>query len=167
MGIRGGRFNIRGRGRRLGGRGGRARGVHVQGGCGGGSSAHKNGIEISDVAHYFEDSEWASLSNDTNKRITEDPLRTKFLANKKMCTTSSASAGKYNKNQLISQIITEVQNSSRNESALAGVVTRFPTTGSRAQVYASNRGNTYSNRNKTEDRSVVIYDHLGNLVTNT
>ena len=32
---------------------------------------------------------------------------------------------------------------------------------------AANRGSTYSNRNKTEERSVVIYDHIGNLVTKT
>ena len=32
---------------------------------------------------------------------------------------------------------------------------------------AANIGNTYSIRNNTEERSVVIYDHLGNLVTNT
>ena len=30
---------------------------------------------------------------------------------------------------------------------------------------AENRGSTYSNRNEIEERSVVIYDHLGNLVT--
>ena len=28
---------------------------------------------------YFEDSEWASLSKNTRKRITEDTVRTKFL----------------------------------------------------------------------------------------
>ena len=34
-------------------------------------------------------------------------------------------------------------------------------------MYASNRGSTYSNINETEERSVVIYDHLGNLITKT
>ena len=36
-----GLFNIRGHGRGRGGRGGRARGVNFQGGCGGGSGAHE------------------------------------------------------------------------------------------------------------------------------
>ena len=94
-------------------------------------------------------------------------VRTNFLENKKRRTTSSVSSGKEDKNQLISQIITGVQNASQNKSGLAGVVTRFPTNGSRAQVSATNRGHTSSNRNETEDRSVVIYDHLENLVTNT
>ena len=31
----------------------------------------------------------------------------------------------------------------------------------------ANNGGTSSNRNHTEERSVVIYDHIGNLVTNT
>ena len=75
----GGSFNVRGSGRESGGRGGRVRGGHVQGGCGGGSGAHENGIDISDVTYYFEDSEWAILSKDTSKSITEDPVRTKFL----------------------------------------------------------------------------------------
>ena len=30
----------------------------------------------------------------------------------------------------------------------------------------ANIGNTSSNKNYTEERSVLIYDHLGNLVTN-
>ena len=42
---------------------------------------------------------------------------------------------------------------------------RLPTNGSRAQVSAVNRGSTSSNINATEDQNVVIYDHLGNLVT--
>ena len=99
--------------------------------------------------------------------ITEDPVRTKFLENKKRRITSSVSAEKDNKNRLISQIITGVQNASQNESGLAGGVIHFPTNGSRAKVSAENRGSTYSNRKKTEERSVVIYDHLGNLVTKT
>ena len=41
---------------------------------------------------YFEDSEWAALSNDTRRRITEDLVRIKFLANKKRRTTSSINA---------------------------------------------------------------------------
>ena len=161
----GGRFNDRVRGRGRGGRGGRGRGVHFQGVGGGGSSAHENGIEISDVTRYFEDSEWAALSNDTRKRITEDPVLIKFLANKNSCTTSSVSAGKDNEKRLVSKIITGVQNATRNESALAEVVTRLLTNISRAQVFAENRGSNYSNRNETEERSVVIYDHLGKLVT--
>ena len=32
---------------------------------------------------------------------------------------------------------------------------------------AANRGSNYSSRNDTEERSGVIYDHLGNLVTKT
>ena len=56
-GRRGVRFNVRGRGRQRGGISRRVRGGHVQGGRGGGSGAHKNGIEISDVTRYFEDSE--------------------------------------------------------------------------------------------------------------
>ena len=86
---------------------------------------------------------------------------------KKRLVISSISADKYNENRLISQIITGVQNESQNESVLAGGVTRFPTNGSRAQVSAENRGSTSSNRNETEELSVVIYDHLGNLVTKT
>ena len=68
---------------------------------------------------------------------------------------------------LISQIIAGVQNSSQNESGLAGGVTCLPNNRSRAQVSAANGGSTFSNRNKTEERSVVIYDHIGNLVTKT
>ena len=45
----------------------------------GGSSAHENGIDISYVIRYFEYSEWDAHSNDTRKRITEDPVCTKFL----------------------------------------------------------------------------------------
>ena len=99
--------------------------------------------------------------------ITEDPVRTKFLENKKRRTTSYVSAEKDNKNQLISQIITGVQNSIRNESGLEGGVTHLPTNGSRAQVSAANRCSTSSIRNEIEERSVVIYGHLGNLVTKT
>ena len=162
-----GRFNGRGRDRGCGGRCGRGRGGHVQGGCGGGSSAHENGIDISDVTCYFEYQEWAALSNYTRIRITEYLVRTKFLENKKRRTTRSITAVKDNENRLISQIITGVKNASRNDSGLEGGVTRFPTNGSREQVSAENRGSTSSNRNDTEESSVVIYDHLGNLVTKT
>ena len=48
------------------------------------------------------------------KMITEDPVRTKLLANRNLRTTSSVSSKKENKNQIISQIFTGVQNSSRN-----------------------------------------------------
>ena len=166
-GGRGGRLNGRGCGRGRVGIGGRGRGGNVQGGRGGSSSAHENGIYISDVTRYYDDSEWAALLNNTRKRITEDPVRKKFLVHQKRRTTSSAGAGKDSKNQLISQITTGVQNSSRNESGLAEGVTHFPTNGSSAQVSAANRSSTSSNINKTEERSVVIYDHLGNLVTKT
>ena len=87
-----GRFNVRGCGRGCGGKGGLGRGGHTQGGQGGGSGAHENGINISDVTCYFEDSEWAALSNDTSRSITEDPVRTNFLENKKRRTNSSISA---------------------------------------------------------------------------
>ena len=99
--------------------------------------------------------------------ITEEPVCTNFLANKNRRTTSSVSAEKGNKNRLVSHIITGFQNASLNESVLAGGVTRFPKNRSRTQESAANRGSTYSNRNETEERSVVIYDHLGNLVTKT
>ena len=68
------------------------------------------------------------------------------------------------KTELISQIVTEVQNENRNESVLTGGVTRFPTNGIRSQVSDVNRGSTSSNINNTEEQSVVIYDNLGNLV---
>ena len=80
-------------------------------------------------------------------------------------TTSSAGVEKDNKNWLISQIITGVQNASQNESGLEGVVTRFPNNRSRAQVSSVNRFSTPPNINDTEDRSVVIYGRLGNLAT--
>ena len=99
---RDGHLIVRGRGRGRGGRCGLGRVGHAKEGSGGGSDAHENGIDISDDTRYFEDSEWDALSNDTRKRITEDPVHTKFLANKKRCTTSSVSAIKDNKNQLIS-----------------------------------------------------------------
>ena len=94
-------------------------------------------------------------------------MRTKFLENKKRCTTISVSVEKDNENRLISQIITGVQNTSQNDPRLSGGVTHLPTNGSRAQVSAANGGSTYSNINDTEDRIVVIYDNLGNLVTKT
>ena len=166
-GGRGGSFNGRGLGRGRERRCGRGRGGHVQGAFVGGRGANETGIEISDVTRYFEYSEWAALSNDTRKRITEDLVRIKLLENKKRRITSSISAGKDNNNRLITKIITGVQNASRNESVLEEGVNRFPTNVSRAQVYAENRCSTSSNRNKTEEQSVVIYDHLGNLVTNT
>ena len=82
-------------------------------------------------------------------------------------TTSSVSSEKDKENWLISQIITGVQNSSRNEPSLEGGVTHLPTNGSRAQVSAANRSSNTSNRNDTEEQSLVIYDHLGKLVLNT
>ena len=42
---------------------------------------------------------------------------------------------------------------------------RFHINGRRAQVSAANIISTSSNINDTEDKSVVIYYHLGNLVT--
>ena len=166
-GGRGGRFNVIVHDIGRGGRGGRGIVGYVQGGCGGGRGAHENGIDISDITRYFEDSEWAALSNDTSKRITEDPVRTKFLSNKKRCTTISASAVQDNENRFISQIIAGFQNAIRNESGLAGVLTCLPNNGSRAQVSSTNRGSDFPNINNTEEQSVFIYDHLGNLVTKT
>ena len=99
--------------------------------------------------------------------MTEDLVRTTLLGNKGGAPPALSVMKKDNKNRLISQIITGVQNASSNEYGLAGGVTRFPTNGSRAQVSAANRGTTSSNRNEIEDQSVVIYDHLGNLVTKT
>ena len=148
-GGRGGHFNGRGRGRGYGGRGGRGRGGHVRGGHGGGSGAHENGIYILDVTRYFEDPEWAALSKDTRKRITEDPVRTKFPVNKNRRTTRSVNAEKDNYNRLISHIITGVQNTSRNESGFSGGVTRFPINGIRAQVSDANRVSTSLTRNET------------------
>ena len=114
-GGRGGRFNGRGLDRVHGGRCGqgvRGIGGHVEGGHGGGSGA--NEIDISDVTRYFEYSESAGISNNTRESITEDLVRTNFLANKKRRTTSSVGAEKENKNRFISQIITGVQNVSQN-----------------------------------------------------
>ena len=70
-GRRGGCFNGRSHCRGRVGRGGQGRKGNSQGGCVGGGSTHENGIDISDVTSYFEDSEWAAISNDTSKRITE------------------------------------------------------------------------------------------------
>ena len=39
--------------------------------------------------------------------------------------------------------------------------------GRREQVSAAKRGSTSSNRNEAEEHSMVIYDHLGNLVIKT
>ena len=139
-GRRGRRFNGIYCGRGRGGRVGIGRRGHTRGGREWGSGVHENGIDISDVTRYFEDSEWAAFSNDTRKRIIEDPVRTKFLENKKRRTTSSVSAEKDNENRLISQIITGVQNASINKSGLEGGVNRFPNNVSRAQVSAANIG---------------------------
>ena len=109
---RGGRLDGIGYVRGRGGRGVGGRVGHVQVGCGGECSVHEKGIEISYFTRYFEYSECAALSNDTRKRITEDPVRTKFLENKKRRTTSSVSDGNDNDSPLISHIITGVQNAS-------------------------------------------------------
>ena len=94
-------------------------------------------------------------------------MRKKFLVNKKRFTTRSISVEKDNENLLIYQIITGVQNTIQNEYLLEGGVTNLPTNGSRAQLYAANRSSNCSNINDTEEGSVVIYNHLGNLVTKT
>ena len=107
--VRGGRFNVRGHGRGRGGRGGRGIGGH-----GGGSGANENGIDISYVTRYFEDSELDVILNDTIKMITEYPVRIRFLEKKNKLTTRSVSAEKNNENQLILQIISLVQNSRRH-----------------------------------------------------
>ena len=142
-GRRGGSFNGRVHGIILGGRGGRGRGGHFQGGLGGDSGVHENIINISDVTRYFGDSDWAALSNYTRKIITEDPVRTKLQENQKRRTTRSVSSGKGKENRLISHILPGVKNASQNEYVLEGGVTRFSTNGGRAQVYAANRGSTY------------------------
>ena len=125
--VIGGQFNGRVCGRGRGGRSEQGRGVQAQGCCVGYSGAHENGIDILDVPCYFEDSEWAVLSNYTKKRITEDPVRKNSMVNKKRRTTISVSAEKDNENWLISQIITGVQKGSQNEYGLAGRVAPFPT----------------------------------------
>ena len=89
-------LNGRGCSRGRGGRVGRGRGGHIRRVSVGRSGAHENGIDISDVTRYFEDSDWAALSNDTRKRITEEPVCTKFLANKNRRTTSYVSSEKDN-----------------------------------------------------------------------
>ena len=89
------------------------------------------------------------------------------MVNKKRRNTSYVSDEKYNENRLISNIITGVRNAIQNESGLEEGVTSFPANGRRSQVSAENRGSTSSNRNETEERSVVIYYHLGNLITKT
>ena len=57
--------------------------------------------------------------------ITEDPVLTKLLSNKNQCTTISVSDKNNNENQLISHIITRVQNTSHHESGLLVGVIRF------------------------------------------
>ena len=74
-------------------------------------------------------------------------MRTNFLENKKRRITSSGSAEKDNENRLISHIITGVHNASRNDPILSGIVTYFPTNGSRAQVSTENIISNSSNRN--------------------
>ena len=93
-------------------------------------------------------------------------MRAKFLVMKERRTTSFVSAEKVNENPLISQIITGVHNSIQNDPRLEGGVTHFLNNGIRSQVSAGNRSSNYSNRNDTEERRVVIYDHQGNHITN-
>ena len=111
----GGCFNVRGPIRGRGWRGGQGRWGHVRGGRGGDSGTYENRIDISYVTCYFEDLEWSTLSNNTSKSITDYLVRTNILANKRRCTTISVSVKKEGK-RLIYHIITEVQNSIRNES---------------------------------------------------
>ena len=49
----------------------------------------RNGIDISDVTHNFEDAEWDTLLNKTRISTIEEPICTKLLYNKKRRTTSS------------------------------------------------------------------------------
>ena len=58
----------------------------------------------------------------------EEPVRTKFLDKTLIQTASSVNIEKYEENQLISHIITEVQKSSRHETGLAVRVICFPLT---------------------------------------
>ena len=73
-------FGGRGRGRRKLGICVLGIGVNGRGYLWGGSGTYENGIDISYVTCYFEDSEWAVIENDTRKRITEEPVRTKLLS---------------------------------------------------------------------------------------
>ena len=107
---------------------------------------------------------WSTLSNETIKMITEDLVCTHFLSNKKIHITSSGSAKKYNYNGLISQIITGVQNASRNESGLEGGVIHFPTNGRRTKVSDEHRSRSYAIRNEPEESIVVTYNQLWNCV---
>ena len=91
---RDGHFNGQGFGIGRRGRGGWCRGGHGKGGRGECSNTYENGIYISYITCYFEYEEWEAISNETRKRITEDPVRTKSLANKYIWTTSSVSAKK-------------------------------------------------------------------------
>ena len=54
-------------------KGGRVRGGSGRGGIGGGSGAYESWIDISDVKHCFEDSEWDTLSNQTRKNYSIGP----------------------------------------------------------------------------------------------
>ena len=66
---------------------------------------------------------------------------------------------------MISQIINGVQNISQNEPGLEEGVIRLLANGIKSQVSDVNRRNNYSKINETEERSVVICDRLGKLVT--
>ena len=69
--IKGGLFNGQGRGIGFERRGGKLQGGHsVRGGCGSGRSTYENGVYISYIICYFEDEEWAALSNESRRRIT-------------------------------------------------------------------------------------------------
>ena len=94
-------------------------------------------------------------------------MHTNFLVNKKRRTNRSVSAVKDDDNRLIYQIITWLQNAIQNEPRFSGGVTKLPTNGSREHVSDANIRITSSNRNDTEEWSVVIYDHLEKLVKTT
>ena len=96
--------------------------------------------------------------------ITEDPVKNKLLANKMIWNTSSISAKEENKNGVISQIITGIQNASRHESVLTGGVICFPPNGNRTLVYAGNRIIDYGIRNEPAELGVDTYNHLGSRV---
>ena len=81
--------------------------------------------------------------------ITEVPVCTKFPVIRKRRTTISVGAVKENKNRIMSQNITGVQNSSCHQSGLAGRMIHFSINGETTQVYAANINRTSANHKLT------------------
>ena len=87
--------------------------------------------------------------------------RTKFLTNRKQSTTISVNTGNGYEKWLVSQIISGVQNKSRQETGLVGGVIILPTNGSRNKVTSVNRSSATKKRNDQqvmEELSVITYD---------